>query len=97
MVGTGGKRSQSDQLNERSCIFLTMMMGYYILPIVIHHRIQKWIFGENCGVTVAVDNGRGSKLSQLCYPYTILVNLNEWMYISDNQNSRIIAMGGGSN
>jgi len=41
-------------------------------------------------VTVAGRGECGNSLSELCLPSSVLVDLNGFMYISDNGNSRIL-------
>ena len=57
-----------------------------------NNRIQRWLFGTGNGTTVAGSaNGEsGSTLSMLAYPVAVVVDANQYMFIVDESNYRIL-------
>jgi hypothetical protein len=51
---------------------------------------MKWFSGASAGILAAGDGSPGSSSTQLNEPIHIIVDTNEYMYISDNINSRVI-------
>jgi sugar lactone lactonase YvrE len=51
---------------------------------------MKWFSGASAGILAAGDGSPGSSSTQLNGPIHIIVDVNEYMYISDAGNARII-------
>jgi surface protein len=54
-----------------------------------NHRVQKWVVGQNQGITVAGGNGSGSTANQLFDPRKIWVDEESNVFVLDSRNSRI--------
>ncbi len=55
----------------------------------LNHRILKWFSAATSGILVAGDGTPGSSSTQLNAPTDIVVDADEYMYISESSNSRI--------
>ncbi|CAF1332441.1 unnamed protein product [Adineta steineri] len=55
-------------------------------------EVRRWKMGEynNDGIVVAGGNGEGHKLNQLSYPTFIFVDEEQSVYVSDNNNHRVM-------
>jgi sugar lactone lactonase YvrE len=51
---------------------------------------MKWFSGASAGILAAGDGSPGSSSTQLNEPTYIIVDINEYMYISDGGTARII-------
>ncbi|CAF4451912.1 unnamed protein product, partial [Adineta steineri] len=58
--------------------------------VTYNHRIQYWSNGACYGGTVAGTGTLGTSLSQLYYPVAVIVDVNQYMYITDQFNERIL-------
>ena len=58
---------------------------------------MKWISGAKSGVRVAGDGTSGSSSTQLYTPTQIILDENEYMYISESHNHRITRWAPNSN
>ncbi|UJR07283.1 hypothetical protein I4U23_011571 [Adineta vaga] len=82
--------SNDDQFNEPYGIFVNDAGIMYIADRQ-NHRIMKWLPGASQGIRVAGDGNAGDKATQLNKPTYVIVDANEYMYISEaGDQGRII-------
>ncbi|CAF1160658.1 unnamed protein product [Didymodactylos carnosus] len=62
-----------DEINEIGALYICDSNNY---------RIQKWLSGASAGITVADGTG-GALLNQISQPWSIIVDTNSIMYITD--------------
>ncbi|CAF4739192.1 unnamed protein product, partial [Rotaria sp. Silwood2] len=53
-------------------------------------RVMKWVEGAKQGIVVAGGQGQGNGLTQLYYPYGVVVDQLGTVYIADARNDRIM-------
>ncbi|CAF4982535.1 unnamed protein product, partial [Rotaria socialis] len=56
-----------------------------------NHRVMKWEEGAKQGIIVAGVQSQGSGLTQLSYPYGVVVDQSGTVYVVDQGNNRIMA------
>ena len=89
-AGNGIAGSASKQLNKPNGIYVDDTKAIYIAD-TSNHRIQKWMFNATFGTTVAgITADSGSSLTKLSYPESVVVDMNDYMYIVDRGNNRIV-------
>jgi streptogramin lyase len=90
VAGNGIAGLSANQLSGPNGVFVNDAKTLYVAD-TLNHRIQKWIYGALSGVTVAGTNGTsGGSLTQLCYPESLRVDTNGYIYIVDRGNNRIV-------
>ncbi|UJR12055.1 hypothetical protein I4U23_016233 [Adineta vaga] len=90
IVGNYG--TQSNQFKYPENLFVDMKNNYTLYVVdTNNHRIQMFLNNQKNGTTVAgLTSYYGTQLNQLWYPVAVLVDQNQFMYILDNGNSRIL-------
>ncbi|CAF1427908.1 unnamed protein product [Adineta steineri] len=55
------------------------------------NEVRRWKMGEyNDGIVVAGGNGQGDQLNQLSFPNFIFVDEDQFVYVSDDNNNRVM-------
>lgn len=93
VAGTGTLGSAYHQLKSPYGVFVD---GDGTLFIADRHnyRIMKWYAGATTGIIVAGNGTPGASFNQLDSPTQVIVDeMNEYMYISEAENSRITRWG----
>ena len=90
VAGTGAAGSTPSELNQPWTLFVDNDRAMYIADNY-NNRIQKWTYGASSGVTVAGSaiGIPGTNASLLYNPVAVVVDSNQYMYITDMLNSRI--------
>ncbi|CAF1307447.1 unnamed protein product [Adineta ricciae] len=90
IVGCYG--TQSNQFKYPYNFFVDVENNYTLyVADTYNHRIQMFLKDQTNGTTVAgITSYYGTQLNQLWTPTAILVDQNQFMYIVDNGNSRIL-------
>ncbi|CAF4895723.1 unnamed protein product [Rotaria sp. Silwood1] len=57
---------------------------------------MKWVEGAKQGIVVAGDQGQGNGLTQLSYPYGVVVDQLGTVYVADAGNNRIMCWPNGA-
>lgn len=77
------------QLYMPTAIFVDANRTLYILDSR-NYRVQKWLYGEPLGFTVAGGYGSGSTTDKIAISYGLFVDRQSNIYISDTANHRIV-------
>ncbi|CAF0816330.1 unnamed protein product [Adineta steineri] len=66
--------------------------GFLYISDHIKNEVRRWKMGEydNEGIVVAGGNGQGNKLNQLNFPGFIFVDIDQYIYVSDTNNHRVM-------
>ncbi|CAF4021362.1 unnamed protein product, partial [Rotaria sordida] len=83
---TGG--SGFSELRNPSSVYVTPDGILYILDN-LNYRVQKWIYGEPLGFTVAGGRGSGTSLTQISAGYGLFVDNQYNVYVSEYGNHRV--------
>ncbi|CAF1134327.1 unnamed protein product [Adineta steineri] len=86
-------RNQQILIHNTDCSRLTMdKHGFLYVSDTAKNAVRRWKMGEynNEGIVVAGGNGKGDKLNQLNSPNFIFVDENQSVYVSDNENHRVM-------
>ncbi len=86
IVGNPGVAN--NQLNTPFDITFDYANNLYIADRV-NSRIQKYLFGNSIGQTVAGNTTAGLGQNQLNNPSAVIIDSNENLYISDTLNARV--------
>ncbi|CAF2990653.1 unnamed protein product [Rotaria sp. Silwood2] len=84
---TGGGSGYS-QLNGPTGIYLDLNRTLYIYDN-LNYRIQKWIYGQPLGFTVAGGRGSGTALDKISTGQSLYVDDQSSIYISEIGNDRV--------
>ncbi|CAF1497128.1 unnamed protein product, partial [Adineta steineri] len=78
--------------NIDCCIFSIDKNGFFNVSDYIKNEVRRWKIGEynNEGFVVAGRNGQGNQLNQLDCPTFIFVDENQSVYVSDQDNNRVM-------
>jgi hypothetical protein len=90
VAGSGSAGSESNELNEPRGIFVDANTNLYVAD-ALNNRIQLFPRGKSNGITVA-GNGVPNGLN-LVYPTDVILDIDGFLYIADNQKHRIIRSG----
>ncbi len=90
IAGNGTKGSTSNMLNSPRGIFLNTKLDLYVADCK-NNRIQLFPFGQLNGITVASNNSMGN-IALNC-PTAIVLDADEYLFIADSNNHRIIGSG----
>ncbi|CAF4840942.1 unnamed protein product [Rotaria sp. Silwood1] len=80
--------SGSSQLNGPTAIFLDLNRTLYILDN-LNYRVQKWIYGQPLGFTVAGGRGSGTTLDKISTGQGLFVDDQSSVYVSEIGNDRV--------
>ena len=90
-AGTGGRGIAQNELNEPWGIFVDTEFNLYVADAA-NNRVQLFRPGQLNGITVAgagVPNGL-----QLKFPTDVVVDMNGFLFVADNQHNRVIRVKG---
>jgi len=90
VAGTGSPGSTSNMLNQPQGIFVNINLDLYVADCG-NDRIQLFNFGQLNGTTVPV-NGPSGTITLDC-PSGIILDADDYLFIVDSLNSRIIGSG----
>lgn len=90
VAGDGTAGLTSSKLNNPQGIFVDRSMKLYVADC-FNHRIQRFEFNQLNGTTIAGNGAPGT--ITLYYPTGIVLDGNGYLFISEANNSRIIASG----
>lgn len=87
VAGIGGPGSASNRLNEPNGIYVDVNFNVYVADSG-NNRIQLFTAGQKNGITTS---GQGIPANLiLSYPIDIILDADDYLYIVDNDNHRII-------
>ncbi|CAF1469009.1 unnamed protein product [Adineta steineri] len=92
-------QKQQILINNIDCLGLAMdKHGFLYVSDYKRNEVRRWRMGEynNEGVVVAGGHGKGNRLNQLNYPTFILVDEDQFVYVSDSHNHRVMKWGRGA-
>ena len=97
VAGGNGYGTALNQLNYPSKVFVDNNLNVYVLD-KSNHRVVKWLPNASSGIVVAgsASGVSGSGLSSLNSPSNLYVDENEAVYVSDENNHRIVKWTKGS-
>ncbi|CAF1015825.1 unnamed protein product [Adineta steineri] len=101
IIADSGNRRVIRWLNQKQQILIdntdcyglaTDTYGFLYVSDVPKNEVRRWKMGEykNEGVVVAGGNGKGDQLNQLNRPGFIFVNEDQSVYVSDQDNHRVM-------
>ncbi|CAF1407459.1 unnamed protein product [Adineta steineri] len=101
IIADSGNRRVIRWLNQKQQILIdntdcyglaTDTYGFLYVSDVLKNEVRRWKIGEykNEGVVVAGGNGKGDQLNQLNRPGFIFVNEDQSVYVSDQDNHRVM-------
>ena len=90
VAGTGSSGSLSNMLSYPKGIFVSSSLNLYVADCG-NNRIQVFPFGELNGTTIPV-NGSSGPFTLNC-PTSIILDADDYLFIADGNNHRIIAAG----
>ncbi|UJR11741.1 hypothetical protein I4U23_015922 [Adineta vaga] len=94
IAGRIGKGERIDQLNGSTDLIIDQQNHSIIIVDWKENEVRKWnlekITEKKEGMLVAGGNGKGSQLNQLNSPSFIRVDKDQSVYISDQQNHRVM-------
>ena len=91
VAGNGTAGNTLSMLNEPYGIFLNKYLDLYVAD-ARNDRIQLFVLGQRNGTTVA-GNGSINITITLSYPTTIVLDAENYLFIVDNYNKRIVGSG----
>ncbi|CAF1251562.1 unnamed protein product [Adineta ricciae] len=91
VAGTDKEGSASDQLNGPAGIFVDTNLDLYVADSG-NHRIQLFSFGKKIGKTVVGLDSPDITIMLAC-PYSVILDANKYLFISDHCDGRIVASG----
>ncbi|CAF1554469.1 unnamed protein product, partial [Adineta steineri] len=85
-------QNQQVVIENIGCYGLAMdKHGFLYVSDSGNNEVRRWTMGEyNEGVIVAGGNGKGSQVNQLDYPSFIFVDEDQSVYVSDQNNHRVM-------
>ncbi|CAF4078112.1 unnamed protein product, partial [Adineta steineri] len=86
-------QKQQILINNIDCVGLAIdKHGYLYVSDNEKNEVRRWKMGEynNEGMVVAGGNGKGNKLNQFSHPRFIFVDEDESIYVSDQNNHRVM-------
>jgi sugar lactone lactonase YvrE len=97
VAGGNGYGDAPNQLYHPMGIFVAEKTGNLYVTDYINHRVQRWSPGSKEGVTVCGGNDAGSRLNQLNYPCSVIVDSDEQqIYVGDSLNARVVRWSRGA-
>jgi VCBS repeat-containing protein len=90
VAGGNGQGSNTNQLNYPYNFYIDIGGNILYIHDSSNYRIQKWILGETTGITVSGGSGMGSNIDQLGGQTHFFVDINENIYISDQNSSKVV-------
>ena len=65
---------------------------YLYVSDEVKHEVRRYTIGDKNSIILAGENGQGNQLNQLNYPTYLFVDEEQAVYVSDNNNHRVIKM-----
>ncbi|UJR17548.1 hypothetical protein I4U23_004444 [Adineta vaga] len=92
VVVCGSYGRENNQFMYPTGLFIdTSDSNTFYVADAYNHRIQMWLSGDTVGKTVAGITGYyGNGLNQLWRPHAVILDSNQYMYITDYENNRIL-------
>nr|ACD54732.1 gluconolactonase-like protein [Adineta vaga] len=92
VVVCGSYGRENNQFMYPTGLFIdTSYSNTFYVADAYNHRIQMWLSGDTVGKTVAGITGYyGNGLNQLWRPHAVILDSNQYMYITDYENNRIL-------
>ena len=64
--------------------------GYLYVSDFVEHEVRRYMIGDKNGIVLAVGSGQGNQLNQLNCPTYPLVDEEQAVYVSDENNHRVM-------
>ncbi|CAF3761407.1 unnamed protein product, partial [Rotaria socialis] len=92
IAGDNGDRSALNQLNQPTDVLIDKETDSLIICDHGNRRVVQWSCrsGAKEGIVVAGDQGTGTALTQLSYPYGLFNDTLYTLYVADSWNHRVI-------
>ncbi|CAF5110362.1 unnamed protein product, partial [Rotaria sp. Silwood1] len=84
-----------NELRGPSAIFVTPNGVLYIVD-TLNYRVQKWVYGEPLGLTVAGGRGFGTSYTQIGTSYGLYVDNQYNVWVSEYSNHRVTRWAAGN-